>query len=140
MRRLLAALALVGPCAACIPSNVVAPEDRMVVAPPDDVSWIAATRGDLPGYWVSERIEGQLAGVLLEVRYLFLDDGSYTGAALARAHGRPAFQTLSGTWTLEGEELRLDDASPALVEASGDERLRLSGGDGRVVLRREPNP
>lgn len=139
MRLLLLAPALsFGAAIACIPSSVVAPEERRVVSPLEQVAWRPATAEDLPGSYDSEEISGPMAAVLFEVHYLFRPDGTYTGAGLIGAE-RPTFQVLSGTWVLHGSSLQLDDAAPGTLEAAPD-RLRLSGDEGALVLRRRARP
>ena len=138
MRGLPVLLSLPGLCASCFPSNVVAPEARRVVLGVEDLAWRPATDGDVPGSYSSEDITGSLAAVLLEVHYLFRPDGTYTGAALIGAE-HPSFRVLSGTWVLDSYSLQLDDAAPGVLDVA-ENRLRLSGEEGAVVLRRNARP
>lgn len=130
-------LALLAP--ACIPSNVVAPQDRMVAVDQDKVHWMPATASAFDGLYASISLTGDVAAGLWKVYYHFTPDGRFTGAALLQGEsGAPAFQVLDGTWTLAGDVLRLGEgAEPATAEMAPD-LLRLRGAAGTVVLRREP--
>ena len=124
----------------CLPSSVVAPEDRdanlgLAIA---ESEWTAldADASALDGLWSSVSIEGDAGLALLRVFYHFTPDGAFTGAALL-ATDPPSFQVLSGTWELAPDGLRLGEGSPpARVEVAPD-LIRLSGDEGTVVLRRE---
>ena len=134
-RLALLALGLV-PCVACITPSVVGEEDRAVVLDAADTAWVAATPADLPGTYVSVELTGPLAAALRMVVYLFQADGTYTGAGLV--DGAPSrFQVIDGTWAMEADTLLLDGGAPATVEVAEDGSLRLTGDEGRVVLRRE---
>ncbi len=134
MRTALLLLPLAG-TAACIPSNLVAPDERMVALDSDLVAWRPAERADVPGLYSSREITGTLAGSIWKLHYYFDEGGAYTGAALF-AGSPPHFEVLSGTWTFESGSLRLDDAEPAILEA-GAGLLRLRGEEGSVVLERD---
>jgi hypothetical protein len=136
MRRLLPTL-LVALCAnACIAPNVLDPMDRGRTSAPEDQVWRAASAGDLPGMYVSSRLSGSLASVLLKVLYRFDAEGNYSGAALIDG-SPPHFEVLTGSWSMNGSELTLDAAPPAQVQVSDSGSLRIGGKQGEVVLRRE---
>ena len=123
--------------AGCVPSNVVAADDRSVVLQPVQVEWAAADASDLAGMWRSQEITGDLAAALLHVAYWFEPDGRFSGAALTLDAGGPAFHVLVGQWTYADGMLRLGDGSePATLEGAPG-WLRLRGTDGSVVLRKE---
>jgi hypothetical protein len=123
---------------ACIPSNVVAPQDRSVAVDPERVPWVPATPSAFDGLYASVSLTGDVAAGLWKVYYHFSPDGNFTGAALLQRMGAPTFEVLAGTWTLADGELRLGaDAEPATAEMAPD-LLRLRGAAGTVVLRREP--
>lgn len=135
-RRVGVAALLFGCVPGCIPSNVVAPEQRMVV---DDLSALAfepAPGMQLDGLYTSVDIRGAAAASLRKVYYLFGADGTYTAAALTEAGGVFAFQTLDGTWRSAPEGLVLDDAEPVRLERA-DGHVRIATGDGALVLRHE---
>jgi hypothetical protein len=134
--RLLAAALAAQACAACFASSVVAPEDRAAFLSPEELPWQPYAGGPLAGLYASVAITGDLSLGLLKVYYHFMPDGTFTGAALL-AGEPPAFQVLSGTWSLSAEGLRLGQGAPAKLEAAPD-HLRLSGAEGAVVLRQEP--
>jgi len=115
---------------ACTASHPLDTKERAVVAAPETVAWQPATRGDVVGYFESERITGEAAASLRKVLYSFAEDGTWTGAALVQEGARATFQTLSGTWRLEGATLHLgDDAAPARASAApGRLRLESEGG------------
>ena len=119
----------------CIASNVVAVDDRLVVRPIAALEFAPATELPLDGLYESVEITGDAAVALHRLWYCFGSDGSYTGAALADVDGRPAFQTLNGTWTNGPGGLSLDGAAPVLVERAPD-HLRITAPNGVVVLRR----
>jgi hypothetical protein len=123
----------------CIPSNVVAVEDRAVVTAADVAEWRPATRAEAVGLFASSSITGPVAASLRAIYYLFEDDGSFTAAALVHEGERPEFRVLSGAWEFRDGNLVLDGAEPARLESAKD-LLRLSGADGTVVLRREVMP
>ena len=120
---------------ACIAPSVLETEDRAVALVTENFEWRAASAEDLQGLFGSVEITGPAAAALSKLYYWFEEDGSYSGAALFAGH--PAhFETLSGTWSLEGETLTLDDSEPARLSAT-DEALRLEGAEGAVILVRE---
>lgn len=133
--RALAALA----CAllpACIAPSVVASTGRAVEAPEERApDWREPQAADLEGLWESVAIEGEVAASLSRVWYHFAADGTYSGAALVLAEANPAFQTLSGSWTLRGAALDLGDGTTVRASIAAD-RLRLESEGGIAVLRR----
>ena len=135
MRFANAALALLLPWPACIPSNVVARDDRMVTLPVAELPWTPAKDLQLDGLYESVELTGEAAVTLRGVWYHFAPDGKYTGAALTEGDGRHAFQTLTGTWQQVGPALSLDGAPPVPVETAPD-HLRLTAPNGVLVLRR----
>jgi hypothetical protein len=134
-RRRLAGLAACVAMAACIPSNVVAPTERMVVEAESAPAFVAATAADVVGFHESIDIQGDAAVSLRKVYYLFGDDGSYTGAALVDDGERRTFQTLTGTWKLTPEGLVLDGLPAAPCDAAPGQ-LRLTAPTGVLRLRR----
>jgi hypothetical protein len=131
----LALLTAIG-AAGCIASNVVAPEQRFVVADTAELAFAPATPGALQGFYGSVDIRGDAATALRRIYYLFAADGTYTGAALADVGEHAQFQTLSGTWTLDERGLALDGGEPVPCAVAG-EHVRLTAPNGVVVLRRE---
>lgn len=102
------------------------------------VKWHPVDVASLLGLWRSAAIEGEAAGTLLQVDYLFDRGGRYSGAALVATAAGPAFQTLAGTFALlPSGELDLGDGEVVAV-ASADDLLRLSSAGGSVILRRVP--
>jgi len=132
----LLALLLAPVIPACIPSNVLAPDDRTVQDDPATLAWSPAQASDLPGLWRTRSIEGAAAAVLLDLSYWISADGRFSGAALF-AGPPPEYQVLSGRWTLtdDGSLLLGDDAEPARVEIAGG-LLRLQGAEGSLILER----
>lgn len=122
--------------AGCYPSNVLEESDRAVLAPAEEIAWGPVAPETLPGAWASERIEGDTAANLLEVRTIFYRDGTYTGAGLVTGGANPAYQTLTGTWRLEEGRLILDDAEPGDPIEGGADRLRITSETGTIVMRR----
>lgn len=135
MLRLLAAALAALPSAACLASSVIAPEDRAAHLGPEELPWQPYAGAPLAGLYASVAISGDLSLGLLKVYYHFTPDGRFTGAALLTGEP-PSFQTLSGTWSLSADGLRLGEGAPAKLEEAPD-HLRLSGEEGAVVLRRE---
>ena len=123
----------------CIPSNVVATEDRLVAQPVASLTFAPAPGLKLDGLYSSVEITGDAAITLRRVFYVFRADGTYTAAALAEAGERAEFQTLSGTWSSDPRGLSLDGAEPALLEQA-EGHLRITAPNGAVVLRREEAP
>ncbi len=120
----------------CYASNVVASRDRAVAAAPMPSDWRPATSSDLLGYHASTAIRGDAALSLRRVYYWFAADGTYTGAALIEGDDGYAFQTLSGTWSLDLAGLHLDGAEPVPVDVAAG-LVRIHSGSGEVVLARE---
>lgn len=120
---------------ACIPSNVVAPTERMVVEPMAALAFGPAAAADVVGFHESLDVEGDAAASLRKVYYLFEADGSYTGAALVDDGERRAFQTLSGRWQLTPEGLVLDEQPAATCESAAGQ-LRITAPTGVLRLRR----
>ncbi|MBK8177973.1 MAG: hypothetical protein IPK67_03555 [Planctomycetes bacterium] len=142
MNRLHSSLAVLAlGLAGCIASSVLE-EDRRSVAEgsADDratVEWRRAEAWDLQGLYESTSIEGERAQFLWKLYYHFESAGTYSGAALLLGEDGPTFETLSGTWKLEGPDLDLGDGAPAAACAATD-RLRLVTADCTVHLRRVP--
>lgn len=137
---LMFAMALFVP-SACIPSNVVARDDRMVTTSVQDLKFAPlsadALRLQLVGLFESVEITGDAALALRKVYYLFAADGSYTAAALVEEGAQAAFQTLTGTWQVVGDGLVLDGGEPVPVQGSEDgQHLRIQANTGGLVLRR----
>lgn len=120
---------------ACISPSVVASSGRAVAVEERALEWRAASAADVVGFFESERITGDVAASLSRVSYVFAADGYYTGAALVLGAEHPEYQTLVGTWRLDGASLVLDDGEPVEL-AAADQRLRISTPDGVLVLRR----
>ncbi len=141
----LLALVIVASCG-CYPSNVIDTQDRQV--DPGSAAevfaaleWAAATTEDLPGTYASVLIEGDIVSLVVEARYIFHVGGTYSGAALVLSPANPErleYQTLNGTWSLDGDQLVLDDER-AVIRRSGD-FLRLEHAEGRIVLERYELP
>lgn len=127
---------VVGLSAGCIASSVVEPEQRAPNLADPNLEWGAAQPARFAGTYLSSELTGPLASSLRLLVYRFDAGGSYTGAALLDGDP-PHFEVLTGTWRLDTEQLWLDDAPPASIEMAPDGSLRLSGAEGRVVLRRE---
>lgn len=120
----------------CIPSNVVADEQRAVMLKPDELAWAASAPASLSGLYESVRIEGEIASGMWRVYYHFATNGAFSGAALILDENGPAFQTLRGRYSLADGEIRLgEDAEPARLGTAPD-HLRISTADGTIVLRR----
>ena len=120
----------------CIAPSVVAHEDRALPLEGEDVVWLPATSADVPGTYVSTEITGPLAASLRKVVYLFESEGTYTGAGLID-DDPPHFEVIGGSWQMDADGLHLDGSTAATVEVTEDGSLRLSGEEGRVILRRE---
>lgn len=133
--RVLLALTIALPLG-CIPSNVVADDQRAVMPEPDELVWSPAEAASLSGLYESVRIEGEIASGMWKVLYHFADNGDFSGAALILDEGGPAFQTLRGRYSLADGEIRLgEDAAPAKLDTAPD-HLRLRTVDGTILLRR----
>ena len=135
--RTFAACALAPLFTGCIASNVVAPEQRMVVEDLAELQWKAAPGLQLQGLYESVDIRGDAAASLRKVYYLFADDGTYTAAALTEAGGTYAFQTLSGTWRSDQLGLSLDGGDPVVLEQA-QAHLRILAPNGELVLVERP--
>jgi hypothetical protein len=130
----LLALGAVAVLGGCIASNVIATEQRMAaVAQP---VFEPAGALQLEGLYASVDVQGEVAAQLRKVYYVFLPDGSYTGAALVDSDGLLAFQTLTGRFAVTGSGLALDGAEPVPLAVAGD-LLRIEAPGGALVLRRE---
>lgn len=138
-RLLLAGLGplMIAPSLAGCASSVVAREERGVRIAVEALEWRTTTAADVPGTYVSTELRGPLAASLRKLVYLFLPDGTYTGAALLD-DGAPHFEVVTGTWAVEAGLLRLDGGPPGTLEAAEDGSLRLAGDEGVVLLRKEP--
>lgn len=137
-RRGLASLllvALVG-LAGCIPSNVVAKQDRMVEAPLAELVFAPGDAAQLSGFYQSVAITGDAAVSLRKVYYWFGDGGRYTAAALVEGPEGVEFQTLVGSWRATAEGLVLDDAEAVPIVVAG-EHVRLATPGGQLTLHRE---
>lgn len=119
----------------CIASNVVARNERMVVATVAELQFAPAPSLPLAGLYESLEITGDAAIALRKVYYLFLADGAYAAAWLTEPDGKPGFQTGNGTWTTSAAGLSLDGAEPVLLEQAED-HLRITAPNGVLVLRR----
>lgn len=135
-RRALAAAATLAALASCIPSNVVARDDRAVATPLAELHFEPANGAQLQGLWASVAITGDAAVALRRVYYVFQTNGTYTAAALVDEGGTLAFQTLSGTFAADAAGLVLDGAEPVQLEQA-PEHLRITAPTGTLVLRRE---
>ncbi len=131
----LLACGLLLPLAGCIPSNVLAPDQRIATVAMEDRVFTPTTDVQLDGFYESVEITGDAAVSLRKVYYLFQQGGTYTAAALVQDQGASSFQTLTGTWSLDASGLRLDDTDPVPLETSG-EFVRMKGTGGTLVLRR----
>jgi hypothetical protein len=121
---------------ACIASNVVATQDRLVERPLAELAFAPALELRLAGLWASIEITGDAAVSLRKVYYWFAADGTYTAAALADGDAGLTFQTLGGTWATSADGLSLDGAPPVRLEQAPD-HLRITAPNGGLVLRRE---
>lgn len=120
---------------ACIAPSVVSSGGRQVSAELAPARWRPGTAADLPGFYESERIEGESAAALARIYYSFAADGTFTGAALVLGGAHPEFQTLSGSWTFQDGTLDLGDGQPIGLDAS-EGRIRLASAGGTAVLKR----
>ena len=119
----------------CYPSNVVAVRDRAVaIGAEDGAQWRTCAIADLSGYFESYAVDGDAALSLRKVYYLFVKGGRYTGAALVESDEGASFQTLGGTYVLEGGMLALDGAAGARCEAADGGFLRIAMEGGSIVL------
>lgn len=120
---------------ACITPSVVDSSGRQVEVKAEQLAWRPATAADLSGLFESVAIEGEAAAALWRAYYHFAADGTYTGAALVIGGANPEFQTLSGSWRLEGGLLDLGDGIPILVSAA-EQLLRMESEGGVATFRR----
>jgi hypothetical protein len=132
-RALTALLAALAPACA---SHKLAVGERAVQEESESIEWRAAAAGDLVGQWRARSIKGPAAAVLMDLAYWIAADGNFSGAALF-AGSPPAYQVLSGRWTLMSDgRLQLgEDSEPARAEV-GASFLRLEGAEGSIVLER----
>ena len=120
----------------CIASNVVAVDDRMVVASPvGNLTWEPGTKADLSGLFESVEILGDSASALWKVYYYFSVDGTYSGAALVNGIEGLRFQVLSGSWAYIDGMLDLQDGNDALQTSVSGHFLKLESRAGSVVFR-----
>lgn len=129
---LLLPLCLLPACA----SSVVGIQDRTVRDELVQLAWRPATAADLAGQWRVRSLKGPAAAVLLDLSYWLDADGRFSGAALF-VGPPPAYEVLSGTWTLAADgALQLGEgAAPARAEVA-EGLLRLSGDEGSLVFER----
>ncbi|MCB9919208.1 MAG: hypothetical protein H6832_12475 [Planctomycetes bacterium] len=129
--------ALVAP--GCIPSNVVAKENRAVELDDFEIEiegkpWSAPTADAIPGVWRSFRITGDAAASLAEIAYSFGQAGTYSGAALSFGAELPTFEVLQGTWAIDDRGFVLDGEPVACRVREGV--LEFEAPAGAVYLRR----
>ena len=127
--------ALVAP--GCIPSNVVAKENRAVELDDFEIEgqpWNAPTMDAIPGVWRSFRITGDAAASLAEIAYSFGSGGNYSGAALSFGDELPSFEVLQGTWAIDDRGFVLDGEPVACRVREGV--LEFQAPAGAVYLRR----
>lgn len=139
MRRptLLLALLVTPLLGGCYASNVVAPDQREVkLEAPPQRNWKPVTATELPGFYASNRIEGEIAGALLKAYYFFGADGAYSGAALVVGEEGPRFMVLQedGHWTLSKAGLDLADGSGPIQATAADGALRLVTPTGSITF------
>lgn len=131
--------ALVALTAGCYPSNVLDTSLRAVeIEAPDVDDWAPVARDQFPGTYASESIFGDAAASLLDVRYVFRDNGTYSGAALVVGESGLEYQTLTGTWSISdsGSTLVLDDRAPGFSLGMHENRIRVASDAGTVILER----
>ncbi len=120
----------------CIPSNVVAAEDRAIAAAPARLTFDAPVPATLEGLYESVQIDGAIAHAMWKVYYHFATGGRFTGAALVLENGLPTFQTLAGEYRIADGRITLGvDAEPASLAAAPG-HVRMSTDDGQIVFRR----
>ncbi len=130
--------AILGVCAllpACITPSVIESSGRALAPPTTNFEWREPRPADFEGLFESESIEGEVAAALWKVWYVFSSGGAYSGAALVLGGTTPEFQTLSGTWSLDGDQLDLGDGQVVRASAT-DDHLRLASEGGVAILRR----
>ena len=130
-------LAVALTAAACIASNVVAPQQRLVVDDLAALEWAPAPELPLLGLYESVDIRGEAAATLRKVYYRFAADGTYTAAALIESAGAFQFQTIDGTWRANEDGLVLDDGEPVQLDRADGGFLRIRTATGPLVLQHE---
>lgn len=100
--------------------------------------WAPVDRESFPGTYAADSIFGDAAANLLDVRYVFRDNGSYSGAALVVGDEGLEYQTLTGSWVIgdSGSSLLLDDRTPGLSLGMHEDRIRIASAAGTVILER----
>lgn len=122
--------------AGCIPSNVVAHQDRLVANDDlDTLQFEPMPAESLQGFYESVAVRGPVAASLRKVYYWFEAGGRYTAAALVEGPDGVAFQTLDGRFGASAAGLALDGAEPVPLERAG-EYVRLVSQEGELLLRR----
>lgn len=129
--RRLAALTVLASLGSCIAPSVL-DESARAIDTGIEREWRPAVAEDLNGLYGSIDIKGPAAAALSKLFYSFEPGGSYTGAALF-SEVPPRFETLSGTWELDGSQVSLDGNESASLEAA-DGALRMSGAEGTVTF------
>lgn len=119
----------------CIPSNVVAEQDRAVVVPAAALRWEEPLPSALAGLYESVAITGEIAAAMLEVYYWFDAGGEFTGAALVLVDGSPRFQTLAGRYRIADGRIWLGEVEEPAALAAAAGHVRFSSGEGTLVLR-----
>lgn len=136
-RLVLASLALlvVGP--GCIPSNVVAPEQRAVEVRAATLAWRPARAEDLPGFYASTEVTGASAGAVLQAYYYLGATGACSGAALVLDAEGPRFLVLAddARWTLDEQGLDLGDGAKLQAQVA-EGHLRLVSPESTITFRR----
>lgn len=121
----------------CIPSNVVAREQRMVVDDTSALDWQPANGVALQGLYETVDVRGEVAASLRKIYYRFAEDGTYTAAALIESAGAFQFQTIDGTWRANEDGLVLDDGEPVQLDRADGGFLRIRTATGTLVLQHE---
>jgi hypothetical protein len=121
---------------ACFSSHPIDTTRRATEPAPPSIAWRPASRADLVGWFESDRITGEAAASIHRVWYAFAADGTYSGSALIRDGAHETFQTLSGTWRLDGSTLSLGADSPPAKAFAAEGRLRMDSDGGSVTFRR----
>lgn len=130
--------AILGGCAllpACITPSVIESSGRAIAPTTTKFAWREPRTADFDGLFESVSIEGEVAAALWKVWYVFSEGGAYSGAALVLGSATPGFQTLSGRWSLDGDQLDLGDGQVVRASAT-DDHLRLASAGGVAILRR----
>jgi hypothetical protein len=121
--------------AGCIPSNVVAHQDRMVTNDLDRLQFLPMPAVELRGFYESVAVRGPVAASLRKVYYWFEASGRYTAAALIEGPDGLGFQTLDGSFLASPAGLALDGGEAVPLERAG-EYVRLASPEGELLLRR----